>query len=233
MQFVWSLRNRTRHSKAAFYLKNWKNIIAGFPLAMNFLSPSAGNSATPVLPIVCFIACVVRLSDNERAKQDIVEAWMILGSRQQIIYDTIKELCRIRAVAPTIKDVSRRSHYRPSEVKEALRLLIKKGFVSEDRFGCLVANQEPHKTVIRDTLERTKISFYELVGPTKTIHLVRARRHITRTLHLKYGYSCFAIAEILHRHRNTIVDYVDTDKTIAKAKARYARLYSHTEQVAA
>lgn len=157
---------------------------------------------------------------------------MILGARQQKIYGAVKDLCRIRSVPPSARDISRQSGYRIGDVNRALPTLLLKGFVRQDRFGYFIANEPPHVTVLAHTLEAGRICRESLLGPSKEIRLVRARRIITRTLHYKHNYSIEAIAEVLHRHPTTVGDYIYTERTWQKAKARAIRFRRHEERVA-
>lgn len=158
---------------------------------------------------------------------------MILGERQQKIYEAVKDLCRLRSVLPSSRDISRQSGYRIGDVNRVLPTLISKGFVRQDRFGYFIANEPPHVTVLAHALEVGRICRESLLGPSKEIRLVRARKIITRTLHYKHNYSIEAISEILHRHPTTVGDYIYTERAALKAKARAIRFRRHEERVAA
>lgn len=130
-----------------------------------------------------------------------------LTKNQSRIYETIRHLQDVRAVAPTARDVAEYLNDKTCYIIRVLPALERRGFLTIGKLGDIFANDPPHNIVVREVLSKSSVTRDELLSKRKFANIVAVRRVIAKRLRHKFNYSYRAIADVLNMNVRSVDEY--------------------------
>lgn len=135
-----------------------------------------------------------------------------LKTTQAEVYLAVIRLTEKSSLAPTQRDVHRQVKRRSSDVNRSIGVLIKRGFLAEDKFGGLYALPLPHEHIIDEVVSRSTVSRELLLGPSKDRRCIFLRHKIAKRLRIDHKYTYADIGKALNRSHRAVEEYFRSEE---------------------
>lgn len=135
---------------------------------------------------------------------------------QAEVYQAIIRLADASALAPTMRDVHCQTNRRSHDVTRSISVLIKRGFLAEDKVGGLYALPFPHERIINEVLSRSIVTREHLLGASKEARCIHLRRKIAKRLRIDHKYTYADIGKALNRSHRAVEEYFRSEEHLLK-----------------